>query len=155
MEITEAVKTCLSKSFKLDGRASRSEYWYFVLFQFCLYFVGIVIMSLSAAFQSDSGLGIIGGLFLLVGGLFLLATLACVPANMMSSDLFPLKDLILCSPKHHLIASDILLFPEPFGPITAVIPPPWNSKIVLSANDLNPWISSLFRYISLLLSILI
>ncbi len=68
MEITEAVKTCLSKSFKLDGRASRSEYWYFVLFQFCLYFVGIVIMSLS-------------GLFLLVGGLFLLATLACVPAN--------------------------------------------------------------------------
>lgn len=81
MEITEAVKTCLSKSFKLDGRASRSEYWYFVLFQICLYFVGIVIMSLSAAFQSDSGLGIIGGLFLLVGGLFLLATLACVPAS--------------------------------------------------------------------------
>ena len=67
MEITEAVKTCLSKSFKLDGRASRSEYWYFVLFQFCLYFVGIAIMSLSAAFQSDSGLGIVGGLFLLVG----------------------------------------------------------------------------------------
>ena len=81
MEITEAVKTCLSKSFKLDGRASRSEYWYFVLFQFCLYFVGIAIMSLSAAFQSDSGLGIVGGLFLLVGGLFLLATLACVPAS--------------------------------------------------------------------------
>ena len=50
--------------------------------------------------------------------------LACVPANMMSSDLLPLKDLILCSPRHHLIASDILLFPEPFGPIAAVIPPP-------------------------------
>lgn len=66
MEITEAVKTCLSKSFKLDGRASRSEYWYFVLFQICLYFVGIVIMSLSAAFQSDSGLGIVGGLFLFI-----------------------------------------------------------------------------------------
>lgn len=81
MEFKEAVKTCLSKSFKLDGRASRSEYWYFVLFQFCLYMVGIFIMSMSAMFQTGSGLGVVGGLFVLVGGIFLLATLACVPAS--------------------------------------------------------------------------
>ena len=63
--------------------------------------------------------------------------LFCVPAKIISSDLAPLKDFILCSPKTHLILSDILLFPDPFGPITDVIPG-LNSKIVLSANDLNP-----------------
>ena len=59
MEITEAVKTCLSKSFKLDGRASRSEYWYFVLFQICLYFVGIVIMSLARHFNPIADLALL------------------------------------------------------------------------------------------------
>ena len=28
----QAIKTCLSKSFKFSGRASRSEFWWFVLF---------------------------------------------------------------------------------------------------------------------------
>ena len=72
--------------------------------------------------------------------------LACVPANIISSDFAPLNDLILCSPSTHLIASDILLFPEPFGPITVVIPS-LNSSTVLSANDLKPCNSNLFKYI--------
>ena len=72
--------------------------------------------------------------------------LACVPAKMMSSDFAPLKDFILCSPNTQRIASDILLFPEPFGPITVVIPG-LNSNTVLSAKDLNPCISILFKYI--------
>ena len=72
--------------------------------------------------------------------------LFCVPAKIMSSDLEPLSDFILCSPRTHLMASEILLFPEPFGPITAVIPFS-NSNTVLSAKDLNPCISNFFKYI--------
>ena len=54
--------------------------------------------------------------------------------------------LILCSPSTHLMLSEILLLPEPFGPITAVIPG-LNSNTVLSANDLKPCNSNLFKYI--------
>jgi len=32
MNFTEAVKTCFSKAFDFQGRASRSEYWFWVLF---------------------------------------------------------------------------------------------------------------------------
>ena len=32
MSFTEAVKSCFSKIFTIDGRASRSEYWFFALF---------------------------------------------------------------------------------------------------------------------------
>jgi len=53
---------------------------------------------------------------------------------------------MLCSPSTHLIASEILLFPDPFGPITLVIPG-ISSNIVLSAKDLNPCNSNLFKYI--------
>ena len=72
--------------------------------------------------------------------------LLCVPAKIMSSDLLPLKDFILCSPRTHLILSEILLLPDPFGPITVVIPG-INSNTVLSAKDLNPCNSNLFKYI--------
>lgn len=33
MTFSEAVKTCFSKYATFDGCASRSEYWYFILFQ--------------------------------------------------------------------------------------------------------------------------
>ena len=69
-----------------------------------------------------------------------------VPANIISNDLAPLNAFILCSPKTHLILSEILLFPDPFGPIIPVIPF-LNSSTVLSANDLNPCNSNLFKYI--------
>ena len=71
--------------------------------------------------------------------------LFCVPAKIMSSDFEPLSDFILCSPRTHLIASEILLFPDPLGPITAVLPG-LNSNVVLLANDLNPCNSKLFKY---------
>lgn len=34
MSFTEAVKSCFSKIVTIDGRARRSEYWYFFLFNF-------------------------------------------------------------------------------------------------------------------------
>ncbi len=39
MGFQEAVKTCFNKYVKFDGRARRSEYWYFYLFTVILYLI--------------------------------------------------------------------------------------------------------------------
>ncbi len=63
MSFTEAIKHCLSKYATFKGRATRSEYWYFVLFSLIVYVltilfsyelyvvavVGLIIPTLSAA----------------------------------------------------------------------------------------------------------
>ncbi len=59
------------------------------------------------------------------------------PEKITSSILEPRRVLALCSPKAHLIASAMLLFPDPLGPTIAVIPGEKVSS-VLSAKDLNP-----------------
>ena len=41
LNLPEAVKTCFKKYFDFKGRASRSEYWYFVLFLVIGYAIGI------------------------------------------------------------------------------------------------------------------
>ena len=46
MTFTESIKTCFSKYFTFAGRASRSEFWYFMLF--CL--LGNTILSLFDGF---------------------------------------------------------------------------------------------------------
>lgn len=47
MTYLEAVKTCLSKYADFKGRASRSEFWWFVLFQVVVSFVlGLISYSL-------------------------------------------------------------------------------------------------------------
>ena len=38
-----AVKTCFSKYAKFEGRASRSEYWYFVLFNLLVFFMPVLL----------------------------------------------------------------------------------------------------------------
>ena len=47
MGFVDAAKTCMQKSFTLQGRASRSEYWFFVLFlnllSFGLMFIGMTL----------------------------------------------------------------------------------------------------------------
>ena len=45
MGFTEAIKTCYTKSFTCKGRAPRSEFWYFYLFEVC--FTIIWLMSVS------------------------------------------------------------------------------------------------------------
>src|SRR5262245_33595262 len=50
---------------------------------------------------------------------------------------FPRRLLGLWSPRIHLMASTTLLFPEPFGPTTQVIPGA-KSNLVLSAKLLKP-----------------
>src|SRR5699024_2947038 len=67
-----------------------------------------------------------------------------VPLNITSSIFDPLNDRALVSPSTNLTASIILLLPLPFGPTTAVMPV-LNFIEVLSAKDLNPFASMLFK----------
>ena len=46
MDFAESLKTCLSKYTKFDGRASRPEFWYFILFCFIYMFVGGFLLGL-------------------------------------------------------------------------------------------------------------
>ena len=47
MEFAESLKTCFEKYFKFDGRASRSEFWYFVLFCFVYFLVAGFLLGFS------------------------------------------------------------------------------------------------------------
>ena len=46
MGFADAAKTCMQKSFTLQGRASRSEYWWFYLVFFIAY-LGLMFVSLA------------------------------------------------------------------------------------------------------------
>lgn len=55
MSFPEAIKTCLRKYFTLSGRASRSEYWWFVLFLVLVGVASAVIDSLAFGFSENAG----------------------------------------------------------------------------------------------------
>ena len=59
----------------------------------------------------------------------------------MTSSIFSPHQVALCSPRTQAIASDTLLFPQPFGPTMAVTPPSFTAISARSENDLNPMIS--------------
>ena len=61
----EACKVCLNKYASFGGRASRSEYWYFVLFQTLL---GMVASAFDAAGQTEGAFGAVVTLGLLLPG---------------------------------------------------------------------------------------
>ncbi|MFM7331223.1 MAG: DUF805 domain-containing protein [Brachymonas sp.] len=52
MDIKTAVVTCLTKYVDFDGRASRSEFWWFFLFQFILVIVLSLVLSLLGTIAS-------------------------------------------------------------------------------------------------------
>ena len=52
MGFTESLRTCFGKYAKFDGRASRSEFWYFVLFCFVYMFVAGFLLGLTGASQA-------------------------------------------------------------------------------------------------------
>src|SRR5215469_13523537 len=74
-----------------------------------------------------------------------------VPAKITSSMRTPRSKRADCSPSTQEIASEILDFPQPFGPTMAAMPSPWNFSSVRSQKDLNPRICSLFSLSNLLL----
>ena len=49
MNFTESIQTCYKKFFDFSGRASKSEYWWFQLYQAIIYVLSLV-------FQSDLAL---------------------------------------------------------------------------------------------------
>src|SRR5580658_243087 len=65
-----------------------------------------------------------------------------VPAKITSSMREPRSVLADCSPSTQEIASAMFDLPQPFGPMMAAMPSPWNFSSVRSQNDLNPRICS-------------
>lgn len=60
MSFTEAVRTCISKYATFDGRATRSEFWWFYLFIVIVSAIGYVPFLILAALGSgDSGVSTI------------------------------------------------------------------------------------------------
>ena len=58
MGFLESIRTCLGKYAKFDGRASRSEYWFFVLFSSIYTFVGGLLLGMIGAADLESGIAI-------------------------------------------------------------------------------------------------
>ncbi len=76
------------------------------------------------------------------------------PLNIKSAPDFDRRDFIDCSPRTKRNASTTLLFPDPFGPTTAVTFEP-KEKLCFLANDLNPLISIDFSVINSILMFLL
>jgi len=55
----------LKKYAIFSGRSRRSEFWYFVLFYLIIYFVLALLDGFTGTFDSDSGMGLLSGLFAL------------------------------------------------------------------------------------------
>ncbi|MDZ5663501.1 DUF805 domain-containing protein [Nocardioides sp. S-58] len=68
MDFMTAVRTCLSKYVDFSGRARRSEYWYFALFNFLVGIVTSILDAILGTGYDDST----GGLFNTLGALALL-----------------------------------------------------------------------------------
>ena len=58
MGFLESIRTCLGKSAKFDGSASRSEYWFFVLFSSIYMFVGGFLLGMIGTADLESGIAI-------------------------------------------------------------------------------------------------
>lgn len=58
MKFGEAVKTCLSKYATFSGRATRSEYWWFYLFNVLTGIVAVILDAIVGSGDSETGLGI-------------------------------------------------------------------------------------------------
>lgn len=61
----EAVKTCFNKYVTFSGRARRSEYWYFYLFNTICGFVALGIDMALGTFSWEDGMGIVYGIYAL------------------------------------------------------------------------------------------
>ena len=73
--------------------------------------------------------------------------LSSLPLKITSSMCWPRNTRIFCSPRTHLMASAILLLPQPLGPTMADMPGS-SLRVVFRANDLKPKRSSCLKYIN-------
>ena len=93
MTFSESIRTCFSKFVTWEGRAARSEYWYFVLFGFlCQIAAGIVDSVLGTGFKyNDPMTGEVqsmfyGWVYLLTGLALFLPSLAALVRRLHDSD---------------------------------------------------------------------
>ncbi|WP_151719147.1 DUF805 domain-containing protein [Gemmobacter serpentinus] len=77
MGFTEAVETCLKRKYAtFSGRAARSEYWWFILFNYIVMLVigGIAALIVTATLDSTTGApSVIGYLFMGIAAIVILA----------------------------------------------------------------------------------
>ena len=76
MDMGEAVRSCIGNYATFAGRAPRSEYWFFILFEVLLLSAAMVVLVIVGAVASKGGAGVAMGLMVLllagvVLGLFL------------------------------------------------------------------------------------
>lgn len=74
MTFSNSVKTCFRKSFTFEGRASRSEYWYFYLFLVLIF----LVPALFAVLAAGSGAEKEASAMLVIVGLL---EICCIPAG--------------------------------------------------------------------------
>ena len=70
MSFTESVRTCISKFAVFDGRASRSEFWWFYLFTILVGFVGYIPLLILGGIGAADGDGVVSGLFTILSVIF-------------------------------------------------------------------------------------
>ncbi len=82
MSFTQSVRTCFNKFATFDGRATRSEFWWFYLFTILVGFVGyvplLVLGAIGAATSGDGGA--VAGVFTLLTVVFWIVWLIVVIA---------------------------------------------------------------------------
>jgi uncharacterized membrane protein YhaH (DUF805 family) len=80
MSFTESVRTCIGKFATFDGRATRSEFWWFYLFAALVGLVGyvpILALTIMGAASDDGALsGILGILWVILWIVWLIAVIA-------------------------------------------------------------------------------
>ena len=71
MDIQQSIKTCLTKFATFDGRASRSEYWWFQFFYFLVVFVAVILdaVLVGGNLEAAGALEIVSQLILLLPSL--------------------------------------------------------------------------------------
>ena len=63
MTFGESVKTCFAKYATFSGRAPRSEYWWFCLFQALGSIVLGILDGVFGTFNAQAGIGLLGGIW--------------------------------------------------------------------------------------------
>jgi uncharacterized membrane protein YhaH (DUF805 family) len=80
MSFTDAVRTCISKFATFDGRATRSEFWWFYLFAALVGFIGYVPILILTLIGASSNDGAISGIFTILTVIFWIVWLIVVIA---------------------------------------------------------------------------
>ena len=82
MTFVEAIKSGFKNYVKFEGRASRSEFWWFQLF----YFLVIIVFDIIAGIMGRDGMGAAFGLLGLIGLAFLLPLLGLTIRRLHDTD---------------------------------------------------------------------